>query len=123
MPSQLALQIDGWCSGPLFAPPAKRPAPKRHGTRLPGVMRRATERRATPPWGDRAQTGLLFAQAERLTRETGVVHSVDHIVPLNGGTVCGLHWHGNLEVKPLDANVKKGARWWPDMWEEQSELF
>jgi hypothetical protein len=65
----------------------------------------------------------LFANAERITRETGVVHSVEHMVPLAGGTVCGLHWHGNMEVRPLRDNLVKGTRWWPDMWETQQELF
>lgn len=120
---QLALQAEGWCPGPLFAPPAKRPAPKHVGSRLPGVLRRCAERRATPAWVDRAEIGRLVAHAEQLTRETGVVHSVDHIVPLNGGTVCGLHWHGNMEIKPLAENMRKGARWWPDMWGQQDELF
>lgn len=44
-------------------------------------------------------------------------------MPLAGGTVCGLHWHGNMEVRPLRDNLVKGTRWWPDMWDEQMELF
>lgn len=120
---QQALQLDGWCPGPLFAPPAKRPAPKNRGTRMPGVHRRARERRQTPPWADPAATRAMYAQARRLTRETGIRHSVDHIVPLAGDTVCGLHWHGNMEIATLRDNLAKGTRWWPDMWEVQGELF
>lgn len=120
---QAALDLDGHCNGPLFAPLAKRPAPKNHGTRLPGIRRRAAERRATPPFADRGATAALYATAERLTRETGIVHSVDHIVPLQHPLVCGLHWHCNMRVVLLDDNLRKGNAWWPDMWGVQPELF
>jgi len=65
----------------------------------------------------------MYALAKRRTRETGIVHSVEHIVPLAGEIVCGLHWHGNMEVRPLRDNLVKGTRWWPDMPEKQTELF
>lgn len=120
---QHQLRLDGWCNGPLFAPAAKRPAPKNTGTRMPGVHRRGRERRQTPGWADRARTAAMYAQAERRTRETGITHSVEHLVPLAGGTVCGLHWHGNMEVRTLSDNLAKGTRWWPDMWEQQTEMF
>ncbi|MEZ2310833.1 hypothetical protein AB6809_29735 [Paraburkholderia sp. RCC_158] len=83
--------------------------------------RRAVEVQATPKWAD---TGRMFAikeEAKRITEETGVPHSVDHIVPLRGINaageliVCGLHWEGNLQVMPLVENKAKGNRWWPDM--------
>jgi hypothetical protein len=120
--TQAALALDGGhCSGPLFAPRVYLPSPK--STRLPGMRRRWRERHQTPSWAEAAPIRALFANAERITRETGVVHSVEHMVPLAGGTVCGLHWHGNMEVRPLRDNLVKGTRWWPDMWETQQELF
>lgn len=119
---QCPLPLDGHCPGPLFGP-RPRPAPKNHGTRMPGVHRRTRERRQTPGWADAAATRAMFQQAERLTRETGVRYSVDHIVPLAGATVCGLHWHGNMEIRPLSENLAKGTRWWPGMWVEQMEMF
>lgn len=123
MTYQSALPMDGHCMGPLFAPVCKRPAPKLTGTRMPGVHRRGRERRQTPGWADAAQTRRMYAEAERLTRETGVVHSVNHIVPLGSALVCGLHWHGNMEVIPLRENLRLGHRYWPDAWEQQTELF
>lgn len=121
--NQQILPLDGHCNGPLFAPLEKRPAPKLRGTRLPGIHRRNRERRQTPGWADPVQTARMYRRALRLSAETGITHSVEHIVPLAGGTVCGLHWHGNMEIQPLRDNLVKGTRWWPDMWEQQTELF
>jgi hypothetical protein len=119
---QPTLQLDGgWCPGPLFGPVAKRAAPKDRETRH--LRRRSIERRQTPGWVDQCRIRELFAEARRLSMLTGIRHSVEHIVPLAGGTVCGLHWHGNMEVLPLRENLVKGTRWWPQMWGEQAPLL
>lgn len=105
----------GLDAGPLFAPrPAKAPA-RPYSTRLPGAQRRAAERRATPAWADRRAMREIRATAWRLTLETGVTYSVDHIVPLRHPLVCGLHVPANLDVMPLLDNMRKANAWWPDM--------
>jgi len=45
-------------------------------------MRRAAERNATPAWADKKRIKAIYEQAAIISEETGVLHHVDHIVPL-----------------------------------------
>jgi 5-methylcytosine-specific restriction endonuclease McrA len=57
----------------------------------------------------------MFEEAARLTCKTGIPYEVDHVIPLRGKTVSGLHNEHNLQVLTFAANRTKGNRWWPDM--------
>lgn len=72
---------------------------------------RASERRATPPWVDLKAILAVYEEADRLTRETGVPHDVDHIVPLQAKSICGLHVHWNLHPLPASVNRSKQNKW------------
>ena len=76
---------------------------------------KAAKVQATPEWADRAAIEAVYAEAERLTQETGIPHHVDHIVPLRSKRVCGLHVACNLRAIPAAENCIKSNRHWPDM--------
>jgi len=101
---------------------AKRPAEKKRAYRKvwdqanPEVkkihvnVRRRRHRQATPKWlspEQRAQIRALYQAAAALTKGTGAPHEVDHVVPLAGDNVCGLHVPWNLQVVPMPLNRRK----------------
>lgn len=64
-------------------------------------------RLAMPAWVDRVAMEAIYAEAVRISRETGIPHEVDHIFPLQGKTVCGLHVETNLRVVTRSVNRAK----------------
>lgn len=71
------------------------------------AKRRAAQLNATPPWADLSAIQAFYTEAARLTKETGIRHEVDHIVPLQSDLVCGLHHEGNLQILTRTANARK----------------
>ena len=72
--------------------------------------RRASRIRATPQWCDKAAIIALYCEAQRLTEETGIQHEVDHIIPLRGKGVCGLHIPQNMQILTRTENRRKHNR-------------
>jgi hypothetical protein len=77
--------------------------------------RQATQLRATPPWADHKAIEQYYLIAKYLSDEMGIAFHVDHVVPLQGGIVCGLHAQTNMSISLGAWNCSKGAKWWPDM--------
>ena len=71
----------------------------------------------TPPWVNREELEFFYQEAQRLTLDTGVPHEVDHIVPLQGEIVSGLHVPWNLQVLTRTENRRKQNSFGGGGWE------
>ena len=78
------------------------------------VRRKRAKDRATPAWADLDKVREIYRQCMETSKETGVKHHVDHIVPLTSRLVSGLHNEFNLQIIPAIDNLKKANRTWPN---------
>jgi hypothetical protein len=69
------------------------------------ILRRG---RPLQAWADIEKIEAFYKSARDLTLSTKIPHVVDHIYPINGKTVCGLHVEQNLQVITHSANSRKG---------------
>ena len=75
------------------------------------AAKRVLQRKAQPPWVDVAGLKAIYRVMRRKNKEAGkIVCHVDHIVPLQGRNVCGLHVPWNLQVISARENLQKGNR-------------
>lgn len=77
------------------------------------MLRKARQNQATPPWlseSELLRIKCIYQVAAMRNRESDDSWQVDHIVPLLGKEVCGLHVPWNLRVIPAEENWKKGNR-------------
>jgi len=75
--------------------------------------RRRKHRDATPSWLTRKQKSEIrqvYQIAITMTQTTGEQYVVDHIVPLRGTDVCGLHVPWNLRVITQEKNLVKSNK-------------
>lgn len=97
----------------LSNPEGSRAAGKKWRQSNPGKVvalaarRRATKINATPPWADYEKIDAVYLEARSKTALSGIPHHVDHIVPLRGKHVCGLHVHWNLQILTATENCRK----------------
>lgn len=74
------------------------------------AKRRAARKRRTAQWANIEKIKEKYAEAARLSKETGVLHHVDHIIPMQGAKVSGLHVENNLQVITATENMSKHNR-------------
>jgi hypothetical protein len=78
------------------------------------ARRRSSKLNATPEWLTSSQIKEMedfYWLAKDLELVSGQQYHVDHIVPLKGKMVCGLHVPWNLQVLPSDINLSKSNRY------------
>lgn len=78
-----------------------------------GAARRARKRKANPRWALRSEINAFYVAARAASKLTGCPHVVDHVIPLRGKYVSGLHVHNNLQVITAKENAKKHNRYDP----------
>ena len=67
----------------------------------------------TPPWLNKDQLIQIeefYIKAAELTKQTNIKYHVDHIIPLQGKNVSGLHVPWNLQVIPASENLSKSNK-------------
>ena len=65
---------------------------------------------ATPKWSEKDRITVLYEKAKWLESLTGLKYHVDHIIPLRGKNVSGLHVWENLQILEASINMSKGNK-------------
>lgn len=72
--------------------------------------RQCAKAQRIPKWVDKEELWLIqevYRLAKLRTQMTGIKWEVDHIIPLRGKIVSGLHVISNLQVIPAEVNKQK----------------
>src|SRR5690606_29251406 len=71
------------------------------------AKRRAQRLMATVKWANEDKILEIYKKCIELTKKTGIIHHVDHIIPLINDKVCGLHCEDNLQILTASENLSK----------------
>ena len=77
------------------------------------MKRYVTIKLSQPFWLSESQLKeieMFYWLAADLKTTCGETYHVDHIVPLQGKNVCGLHVPWNLQILPADVNIRKSNK-------------
>lgn len=77
------------------------------------AKRRYAKMKRTPGWltiEDYKQIELFYKIASAMTKQLGIKFHVDHIIPLQGKEVSGLHVPTNLQILSAEENIRKSNK-------------
>ncbi len=92
--------------------PAKRRAAR--GTGKKQSTRASVVKRQTPPWADLDAIEAIYIRARRMSGDNPGSYHVDHIIPLQGRLISGLHVESNLRIVPARYNQRKHNKYHVD---------
>jgi 5-methylcytosine-specific restriction endonuclease McrA len=111
-PEKIVAKVLAWKErNPEKAAEVSRKSRQKHAARVLAnkAKYRAAKLQATPSWlnkGHWFEIGCVYLYRDALKR-VGLDYHVDHVVPLQGKKVSGLHVPENLQVLPADRNRLK----------------
>jgi len=74
---------------------------------MKGRERKLIVKNQTPAWADKEAIRQIYEAAQTWSMKFGVDYHVDHIIPLRGTDICGLHVEGNLQLLEGRLNISK----------------
>lgn len=70
-------------------------------------IRRDRVKQATPQWANKFFMKEIYSLAKLRSKLFSIEFHVDHVIPLNGKDVCGLHVENNLQIISRKHNMIK----------------
>lgn len=81
-----------------------------HKKRAYRAKRRALIASSTPCWANLDIINNLYKTAHEMSVNDGIKYEVDHIIPLQGKNVTGLHVENNLQIINMTTNRQKAYK-------------
>jgi hypothetical protein len=79
------------------------------------LKRRLHIGQASPSWANQDSINHIYSERDRISKKTGIIHHVDHVIPLKGKLVSGLHVETNLRIITAKENLQKQAKFIEDL--------
>lgn len=82
------------------------------------ARRRSRKLQRTPSWmtkEEESKIKSIYKMCRAISKKTGIPHHVDHIIPLQGKLVSGLHTISNLQIITQTENIRKYNKLIEDM--------